>query len=173
MENSADEIQRGEVDLHNENPAEEMNYHGIIAAESNDLEGANYGYPACFSAWSTENIPDNVNITVGSQFGGIVGTPYEDVTEATSMEEVDMFCRNERQAASLVFPSHTAPLDIKFKQDGSVAYVTFHGSWCVFKSIFSYWFSQHAEESNVSLPRHPSTDFCYITGTEALPTDSA
>lgn len=34
-----------------------------------------------------------------------------------------------KTAPRLVFPAHTAPLDIKFKKDGSLAYVTFHGSW--------------------------------------------
>ncbi|KAI1483167.1 soluble quino protein glucose dehydrogenase [Daldinia eschscholtzii] len=129
VENSADDIHRADVDLHNDNPAEELNYHGIVTDAENPLKGRNYGYPTCFSAWVTTNIPSNSGITVGSQFGGIVGTPFEQVTERTSLEEVDEFCRTERQGPSLVFPAHTAPLDIKFKEDGSAAYVAFHGSW--------------------------------------------
>ncbi|KAI0116716.1 soluble quino protein glucose dehydrogenase [Daldinia grandis] len=129
VENSADDIVRSGVDIHNENPAEELNYHGIITDTENPLKGQNYGYPACFSAWQTTNIPSNSEITVGSQFGGIAGTPFEQVTARSSLEEVDEFCRAERQGPRLVFPAHTAPLDIKFKEDGSAAYVAFHGSW--------------------------------------------
>lgn len=129
MENSADEIHRNGVDLHNENPAEEMNYHGVAGDESNELAGANYGYPVCFAAWETEGIPEGGEITVGSQFGGIDGTPYEEVASGGTLAEVDNFCRTERQGPRLVFPSHTAPLDVKFKADGSAAFVAFHGSW--------------------------------------------
>ncbi|KAI1451440.1 hypothetical protein F4805DRAFT_463789 [Annulohypoxylon moriforme] len=129
VENSADEIHRSNVDLHNDNPAEEMNYHGSVKDIENSMKGKNYGYPACFSAWETIGIPSNIGITTGSQFGGIAGTPFEQVTSGNSMEEVDEFCRTERQGPRLVFPAHTAPLDIKFKEDGSAAYITFHGSW--------------------------------------------
>ncbi|KAI1654978.1 soluble quino protein glucose dehydrogenase [Daldinia decipiens] len=129
VENSADNIVRSGVDIHNENPAEELNYHGVIKDTENSLKGQNYGYPACFSAWQTTNIPSNSKITAGSQFGGIAGTPFEQVTASSSLEEVDEFCRTERQGPRLIFPPHTAPLDIKFKEDGSAAYVAFHGSW--------------------------------------------
>ncbi|KAI8961337.1 soluble quino protein glucose dehydrogenase [Daldinia sp. FL1419] len=129
VENSADNIERGGTDLHNDNPAEELNYHGVAEDVENPLRGKNYGYPACFSAWQTDAIPSNTGITVGSQFGGIAGTPYEQVTARSSLEDVDEFCRAERQGPRLVFPAHTAPLDIKFKKDGSAAYVAFHGSW--------------------------------------------
>ncbi|KAI1497949.1 soluble quino protein glucose/sorbosone dehydrogenase [Biscogniauxia marginata] len=129
VENSADEIHRGDTDLHNNNPAEEMNYHGVLKDVDNPPKGINYGYPACFSAWQITEIPSNAGITIGSQFGGLAGTPYLEVTEAESMEEVDTFCRTQRQGPHLVFPSHTAPLDIKFKEDGSAAYIAFHGSW--------------------------------------------
>ncbi|KAI1373112.1 soluble quino protein glucose dehydrogenase [Hypoxylon crocopeplum] len=129
VENSADNIVRSGVDLHNNNPAEEMNYHGVINDTENPLKGQNYGYPACFSAWQTTDIPSNTGITVGSQFGGITGTPFQQVTAGGSMAEVDDFCRTQRQGPSLIFPSHTAPLDVKFKEDGSAAYVAFHGSW--------------------------------------------
>ncbi|OTA56664.1 soluble quino protein glucose dehydrogenase [Hypoxylon sp. EC38] len=129
VENSADDIKRSGVDIHNDNPAEEMNYHGVIKDSDNSLKGKNYGYPACFAAWQTTNIPSNAGITIGSQFGGIEGTPFEEVTARDTIEDVDDFCRTERQGPRLVFPAHTAPLDIKFKEDGSAAYVAFHGSW--------------------------------------------
>ncbi len=66
---------------------------------------------------------------MGSQFGGIDGTPYEEVASTSSLGEIDDFCRSERQGPRLVFPSHTAPLEVKFKGDGSAAFVAFHGSW--------------------------------------------
>jgi len=34
-----------------------------------------------------------------------------------------------RTPARVIFPSHTAPLDIKFNKDATAAYVSFHGSW--------------------------------------------
>ncbi|KAI0008375.1 soluble quino protein glucose dehydrogenase [Xylariaceae sp. FL0662B] len=129
VENSADDIHRSDVDLHNNNPAEELNYHGVVSDANNALKGLNYGYPACFAAWQTTDIPSNDAITVGSQFGGLQGTPFQEVTEATAMPDVDEFCRTQRQAPRLVFPAHTAPLDIKFTEDGNSAYVAFHGSW--------------------------------------------
>ncbi|KAI2627657.1 soluble quino protein glucose dehydrogenase [Hypoxylon sp. NC1633] len=129
VENSADNVARSDVDLHNNNPAEEMNYHGVITDVDNPLKGQNYGYPACFAAWQTTDIPSNSGITTGSQFGGVAGTPYEQATAGESVEEVDDFCRTQRQGPRLVFPAHTAPLDVKFTADGSVAYVSFHGSW--------------------------------------------
>lgn len=82
-----------------------MNYHGVVSDAANPLKGVNYGYPACFAAWQTSNIPSNTGITIGSQFGGIAGTPYEQVTSRTSMVEVDKFCRTERQAPRIVFPA--------------------------------------------------------------------
>ncbi|KAI1408618.1 soluble quino protein glucose dehydrogenase [Hypoxylon sp. FL1857] len=124
VENSADDIRRGGVDLHNNNPAEEMNYHGVIKDANNPLKGKNYGYPTCFAAWQTFE-----GVAIGSQFGGVAGTPFEQVTGRNTMADVDEFCRTERQGPRLVFPAHTAPLDIKFKEDGSAAYVSFHGSW--------------------------------------------
>lgn len=130
VENSADEVHRSGVDLHNENPAEELNYHGVAGDTANELLGANYGYPVCFAAWGTADIPEGDGITVGSQFGGVDGTPYDEVApSAGSLAEVDEFCRAERQGPRLVFHSHTAPLDVRFKGDGSAAFVAFHGSW--------------------------------------------
>ncbi|KAI1204343.1 soluble quino protein glucose dehydrogenase [Annulohypoxylon truncatum] len=114
VENSAEEIHRSNVDLHNDNSAEEMNYHG---------------YPAWFSAWGTVDIPSNAGIIIGSQFGGMAGTSFKQVTSGSPVEEVDEFCRTERQGLRLVFPAHTAPPDIKLEEDGSAAYIAFHGSW--------------------------------------------
>lgn len=115
VENSADDVKRNGVDIHQDNPGEEMNYHGFL----NDTEdqGGNYGYPNCFAVWNT-NIPDLGSMTTGSQF---------------SMEQNstvnDTFCAKDRIAPVMTFPAHNAPLDIKFQPNGSEAYVSFHGSW--------------------------------------------
>lgn len=50
------------------------------------------------------------------------------VIDASVGSPTDADCL-KRQAPRLVFPAHTAPIDIKFKKDGSAAFVSFHGSW--------------------------------------------
>ena len=89
VENSADDIKRNNQDIHNDNPAEELNYHGVLNSTDNPLKNANYGYPVCFSAWNT-NIPQGNGITVGSQFGKLDGTPYQQVVGSS---DPDVFCR--------------------------------------------------------------------------------
>lgn len=42
----------------------------------------------------------------------------------------DTFCA-ERTPPRLTFQAHMAPLDIKFNDSASEAWVTFHGSWYV------------------------------------------
>jgi hypothetical protein len=114
VENSADDIKKGGKDVHTNNPAEELNFHGLFNDPSNPLIGANFGYPACFSTWD----PTTLGNTVGTQttIDASVGNPSQ--AECA-----------KRIAPKLVFLAHTAPVDIKFKKDGSAAYITFHGSW--------------------------------------------
>lgn len=120
VENSADDIERMNQDIHLNNPGEELNFHGALSAlGSNSSQGGrNHGYPDCFALWDT-NIPQNRNgnMKVGSQFS--LGT--------TDVDDDDCFVNYE--APRLTFEAHTAPLDIKFSKDGSEAYVSFHGSW--------------------------------------------
>ncbi|KAJ8082675.1 hypothetical protein PM082_008531 [Marasmius tenuissimus] len=118
VENSSDNLNRTEVDVHNTNPAEELNYHGNLTFIGPE-RGANYGYPLCVTAWDTSVLSMIPNITVGTQF--VVGTPSDNIT--------DEMCQNERIAPRISFPSHTAPLDIKIHPNGSSAYISFHGSW--------------------------------------------
>jgi glucose/arabinose dehydrogenase len=94
--------------------AEELNYHGTLNGTSAE-RGANYGYPECFAAWDPSVIPDNQNINVGTQFP--IGSASTDCAS--------------RYAPKLCFPSHTAPLGVKFNADGSAVYISFHGSWYV------------------------------------------
>jgi len=67
VENSADEIHRQGVDIHNDNPGEELNFHGYLNGTSN--EGGHHGYPECLALWSTgPEVPSLGNMTVGDQF---------------------------------------------------------------------------------------------------------
>lgn len=114
VENSADDVMRDGVDVHQNNPGEEMNFHGTLAGNTDQSQGSNHGYPECFAAWDPSGLPDKGNLVVGNQFA----------LNATS----DGACA-ERTAPRLTFQAHMAPLDIKFNSSGDQAWVTFHGSW--------------------------------------------
>lgn len=115
VENSVDQITRSGTDVHENNPGEEMNFHGFLNA-STESQGGNYGYPYCFSAWNT-SIPDNADLKVGTQFSMDQNSTINDTTCAS------------RVAPRLTFQAHMAPLDIKFTANGTEAFVSFHGSW--------------------------------------------
>jgi len=120
VENSIDQMMREGVDIHENNPGEELNFHGALNGTGIKQQGGNYGYPDCLALWdNTDNIPDDLKkLPVGSQ---IVMNPNATLNDA--------FCAKERVAPRLSFQAHAAPLDIKFQPDGSNAFVTFHGSW--------------------------------------------
>jgi glucose/arabinose dehydrogenase len=116
VENGADDVDRDGVDIHENNPGEEMNYHGFLNASTAD-QGGNYGYPLCYALWNT-SVPDLGTMTVGSQF-----------TLEQNSTINDTFCAEERVPPRLTFQAHMAPLDIIFLPNGTEAYVSFHGSW--------------------------------------------
>lgn len=117
VENSSDQIERNGTDIHEDNPGEEMNYHGFLNG-STENQGGNYGYPDCFALWGTD-IPDVGNMTVGSQFTLDPNSTLNDTT-----------CAQAFVPPRLTFQAHMAPLDLLFSEpDGSTAYITFHGSW--------------------------------------------
>ncbi|KAL0576748.1 hypothetical protein V5O48_005238 [Marasmius crinis-equi] len=118
VENSVDQLNRTTTDVHNTNPAEELNFHGNLSVAS-PVRGTNYGYPVCVTAWDTSVLSSVPNVTVGTQF--VVGTPNDTMT--------DDICKYDMTAPRLAFQPHTAPLDVKIKPDGSTAYIAFHGSW--------------------------------------------
>ena len=118
VENSADELRRDGKDIHQDNPGEEMNFHGFLNGTAYGGQGSNYGYPRCFAAWVTDDIPRNGNLTVGSQFAN--GNQDDDVNDA--------FCA-EQTPPVLTFQAHMAPLDIEFNNSATEAWITFHGSW--------------------------------------------
>lgn len=122
VENSVDNIDRSGQNIHENNPGEEMNFHGYLNGTRTDEQGGNYGYPTCFAAWGVDEIPDNEGIQVGTQFA---------IGEQNSTLN-DTFCREDRIAPRLTFQAHQAPLDMKFNQNGTAAWITFHGSWYVY-----------------------------------------
>jgi len=117
VENSIDGVTRNGTDIHENNPGEELNFHGYLNATT-DHQGGNYGFPKCFAVWDPQEIPDNTGLTVGTQFA---------MTENSTI--TDELCAKDYVTPRLTFPAHQAPLDIKFNTDGSEAYVTFHGSF--------------------------------------------
>jgi hypothetical protein len=121
VENSCDDLTRSNIDVHNDNPGEEMNYHGALQDTYNTYIGKNYGYPNCFAAWDPSVLVPNNNIKVGTQFH--ICTPGD------SGNTTDEFCQTERVAPRITFKAHIAPLDIKFNDKGTAAYISFHGSW--------------------------------------------
>ncbi|TVY32211.1 L-sorbosone dehydrogenase [Lachnellula occidentalis] len=116
VENSADMIERDSVDIHENNPGEEMNYHGFLNSSTDKNQGGNYGYPYCFALWNT-SIPNLGTMKVGSQFA---------LDQNSTVN--DTFCQ-QHTAPRLTFQAHMAPLDIKFLPNGTEAYVSLHGSW--------------------------------------------
>lgn len=122
VENSADQIFRDGVDVHQNNPGEEMNFHGYLDGTEYPPQGGNYGYPWCFSAWAVDELPENSNISVGSQFA-LSASNYPNDQNRT-----DAYCAAQN-APRLTFQAHMAPLDIKFNNSGTEGWITYHGSW--------------------------------------------
>lgn len=118
VENSVDNIQRSGKTINQNNPGEELNFHGYLNRTTSFLQGQNYGYPSCFAAWNTTEIPDFQG-TTGSQFA--IGNQNATVN--------DTFCQTGHVAPRITFNAHMAPLDIKFNTNGTGAWVTMHGSW--------------------------------------------
>lgn len=116
IENSADQIERNGVDIHETNPGEEVNFHGYLNG-STENQGGNYGYPYCFALWNT-SIPDFGNMTVGSQF-----------TLDPNATINDDFCASQRAPPRLTLEPHVAPMDIEFLPNGTRAFVSYRGSW--------------------------------------------
>ncbi|KAF2472212.1 soluble quino protein glucose dehydrogenase [Lindgomyces ingoldianus] len=119
VENSVDNFEREGQNIHQNNPGEEMNFHGYLNGTRVEEQGQNYGYPSCYAAWDVGSIPQNQGIQVGTQFA--IGDQNATIN--------DTFCRDDRIAPRLTFAAHMAPLDMKFNADGTAAWVTFHGSW--------------------------------------------
>ncbi|RSL61128.1 hypothetical protein CEP54_006374 [Fusarium duplospermum] len=120
VENSVDNLSRKGRDIHKDNPAEELNFHGFLNGSRED-QGGNYGYPLCYTIWSTEDFPSLGDLETGDQF------PAD--RRAGQSTPSDDECNTEYVSPVLAFQAHTAPLDIKFDGNGTKAYISFHGSW--------------------------------------------
>ncbi|EPS37012.1 hypothetical protein H072_9382 [Dactylellina haptotyla CBS 200.50] len=116
VENSVDSVTRNGNEIHENNPAEELNFHGSLL---DNFERGNYGYPNCFAVWAANEIPDQstVKLETGDQFS---------MYENSAMN--DSLCEELYQPPRISFHAHQAPLDIKFDGDGD-AWISFHGSW--------------------------------------------
>ncbi|KAI9148279.1 putative glycine dehydrogenase (decarboxylating) [Paramyrothecium foliicola] len=124
VENSVDNLFRQGEDIHNENPAEELNFHGYLNGSEED-QGGNYGYPQCYTIWSTEDFPDQGDLRPGDAFHA----DWQGQSPRNLSTPTDEQCNTEHVPAVLGFVAHTAPLDIKFNGNGTRAYISFHGSW--------------------------------------------
>ncbi|KAL8801406.1 MAG: hypothetical protein Q9182_004470 [Xanthomendoza sp. 2 TL-2023] len=116
---------RNGKDIYQNNPGDELNYHGIIG-KANDLnQGLNHGYPYCHAAWDVQAIPNRGDLTVGNQF--LVGDVNNTFTPNDTIN--DAVCAKQRIAPIITLPPHNAPIDLAFSADGNEAYISFHGSW--------------------------------------------
>ncbi|KAF2869749.1 hypothetical protein BDV95DRAFT_497230 [Massariosphaeria phaeospora] len=111
VENSVDNFEREGVNIHQNNPGEEMNFHGYLNGTETAEQGGNYGYPSCYAAWDVGEIPQSENVQVGTQFA--IGDQNATVN--------DTFCRDGHVAPRLTFAAHMAPLDMKFNGNGTAA----------------------------------------------------
>lgn len=116
VENSVDQLSRKGKDIHQDNPAEELNYHGVLGSDKD--QGGNYGYPMCYAVWSTKGFPELGALKTADQF------PDDDADAKIT----DKSCNSDYVAPRLALQAHTAPLDIRFNAEGSKAFVAFHGS---------------------------------------------
>ncbi|KAF7548798.1 hypothetical protein G7Z17_g6839 [Cylindrodendrum hubeiense] len=124
VENSVDNLERHGEDIHTDNPGEELNFHGYLNGSSEE-QGGNYGYPLCYAIWSTDDFPGLGDLDTGDQFSADQLDDDDDVVTIQNDDE----CNTDYVPPVLAFQAHTAPLDIKFNEDGTSAYVSFHGSW--------------------------------------------
>ncbi|CAE6357019.1 unnamed protein product [Rhizoctonia solani] len=142
IENGSDNIRWRDIDIHNDNPAEELNSISLHEPDKIPIERKFYGYPSCFSTWNSSSVPRNASqpvfdLPTGAQFSILpVGTQPDDA-----------WCQNPKnnKPPRLVFQAHSAPLDFAFydnskcspkendiglpsKWDGD-AFSSFHGSF--------------------------------------------
>ncbi|KAM3449440.1 hypothetical protein MY3296_006905 [Beauveria thailandica] len=121
VENSIDNMEREGTDIHNSNPGEELNFHGLPNDTSSAQYGRNFGYPGCVAIYDPSNVK-SFSIEGGPKVG--LQMTGDHITGYT-----DDWCRENATAPRLTFGSHLAPLDIKFLNDGSAALLAIHGSW--------------------------------------------
>ncbi|KAH7391486.1 cellobiose dehydrogenase-like protein [Cadophora sp. MPI-SDFR-AT-0126] len=117
VENGSDEIRRivnsSAIDIHQDNPADELNYLGDVSLPNTNW----YGYPTCYTVWKPSDFTDKA-FAVGDQFVLAPNDTFRDET-----------CTTKSVPARLAFQAHSAPLDAKFDSSFENLYIAFHGSW--------------------------------------------
>ncbi|KAF2210243.1 hypothetical protein CERZMDRAFT_118264 [Cercospora zeae-maydis SCOH1-5] len=117
-ENSVDELERDGVSIVEDNPAEELNFHGYLNGTETPNLGAYYGYPDCYPAWDPAVVPNAEGLQTGQQFAA----NFNDTI-------TDDWCRENSIPPVLSFTAHMAPMDLAFNSEASTLYITFRGSW--------------------------------------------
>ncbi|KAG9086431.1 hypothetical protein FS749_003655 [Ceratobasidium sp. UAMH 11750] len=138
VENSSDNLQWRGVDVHQDNPAEELNRIPLKQTDTIPIAQKYYGYPSCFTVWDNSTVPNNPS---GPRFTFNTGEQFSVRNPPTS--STDAWCADPKNNVrpALSFQAHSAPLDIVFydsakgssnqgltKWNGD-AFVSFHGSW--------------------------------------------
>ncbi|OLN94108.1 Cellobiose dehydrogenase 5 [Colletotrichum chlorophyti] len=117
IENSGDDFTRTvngqSYDIHNDNPAEELNFLGDPSQPNEQW----YGYPTCFTVWEPSIITDK-SFRVGQQFVVAPNSTFNDDT-----------CTARSVAPRLSIQAHSAPIGAAFDRDFRNLYMTLHGSW--------------------------------------------
>lgn len=113
-------MQRKGADVHNSNPGEELNFHGLPNDTNSEVYGKNFGYPACVAIFDSSNVVD---------YPGGAKTGLQMAGDQMPSNYTDDWCKDDTVAPYITFGSHLAPLDIKFNSKGSAALISFHGSW--------------------------------------------
>ncbi|CAE6455272.1 unnamed protein product [Rhizoctonia solani] len=142
VENSSDNVFWRGVDVHQENPSEELNRIRLSNISSTPDAQRFYGYPWCYTAWDSSALTaSSFTFSTGSQFS--IRNPPETPDDAWCSADQN----NIKPVLSM--QSHSAPLDIVFynaPSEGSEGYdtarmyavntewsgdafVSFHGSW--------------------------------------------
>lgn len=117
VENSIDQLTRNGVDIHTDNPGEELNSLGALS-DPVPATPPNFGYPDCVALYKATGVPNANSLKTGVQFSSTQSTTANDTS-----------CAANFRAPRLTFEAHMAPLDIAFTADGSEALIPFHGSW--------------------------------------------
>jgi len=122
VENGVDDLNRPPFgNMHNDNPAEELNYFGNMSSPL----GQFYGYPYC---WSEYNLPG----------GSGAGSQWAQLQSMNDGVHSDDWCKSKDNVIPPAYsmPAHVAPLDLFFYYGSNLpavdfgdAFVTFHGSW--------------------------------------------
>jgi glucose/arabinose dehydrogenase len=122
VENGVDDLNRQPWgDMHNDNPAEELNYFGNMSSPV----GQFYGYPYCWSEYQLAG-------------GSGPGSQWAQPQTQNDGTHSDDWCKNKANVNPPAFsmPAHVAPLDIYFYYGSNLpavdygdAFVSMHGSW--------------------------------------------